>query len=117
MPRLMPDVADIIVDNIGARLEIMGIETTRITPYGLSFWGPISSNLQCEVDSILYVIICDQRRAVVYDYASLYGAYLYADPDFYAGLIKRVRMLVKPTSIFHVWQADTNQCMPSILDE
>ena len=97
----------IIADTIRARLGSMGIKTTRFS----------TSELWFRADGDLYTIRCYQYHAMIYDGTSSYGHYLYADPEFYARMTKRVRMIVRPTSIWHIVEIGSSIGLPGILDE
>ena len=105
----MPDVVDIITDVIKAKLEEIGLM--------VELDARLPNHLYFEIDGDACLIACGPYYAAIHDGQSEYGEYLYADPDFYARLIKRIRMLVKPTSVWHIWQADMLVGAPSILDE
>jgi len=105
----------IIADTIQSRLGMLGITITRTNQQ--IFPGHSYCDLHFVAVDVPYVICCYQHRVIIYDQQSLCGEYFYADPDFYVRLVKRVRMLVNPTSIWHICQAGSSIGMPSILDE
>ena len=105
----MADTIDTIIDNIQARLESIGVVPTRSSSRTNRLYFTAAGN-PC-------MISCDQYRAVVCEGQSLCGEYFYTDPDFYTRLVKIVRMLVNPTSIWYISEIGSSIGMPRILDE
>lgn len=95
----------IIADGIQDRLELIGLRIIR----------DCFDQLRFKTGDGHYFIWCTERSASLYSAISYCGEYLYADPDFHARLIRRVRMVVKPTPVWHI----TKRCpgLPRILDE
>ena len=105
----MAQAIDVIIEGIQVRLETIGVTSARD-----SVWR---SQVHFAVAEDPYTIYCGRHSARIYDAQSLYGEYLYADPDFYTRLVKMVRMIVNPTSIWHISQIGSSIGMPRILDE
>lgn len=97
----------VIIDTIQDRLELLGIEITRFS----------GTELRFRADNILYAIWCERYHAAIHDWRATYGDFLYADPDFYVRIIKKVRMIMRPTPIWHIVQIGSFIGSPGILDE
>ena len=98
---------NVVVDVIQFRLSLIGIESSRSANNELNF----------RAFDDLHSILCARYHAAIHNGHSVYGIYLYADPLFYDRIIKRVRMIVKPTLILHIYDNYSLTTMPRILDE
>jgi len=99
-------IVDLIADTIQDKLDSMNVVYVRAAPCIIEILD----------DDCFYMTYFLDDRVVVYDSNnSVYGKYFYSDPDFYSRTMKRIRMLLKPTPMWHVSGSLT--CIPSIIDE